>query len=75
MDYLQELVCQFHQEVTVEYVKRLLKRQVKLKDEERQLQAHTTVKGDAESLHSLFSEMVRIQKECINMLVINMYNQ
>ncbi|XP_034433345.1 tumor necrosis factor alpha-induced protein 2-like isoform X1 [Hippoglossus hippoglossus] len=53
----QELMCQFHQEVTVEYVKRLLKGRVKLKDKNQQDKACTTVKDDAESLHELFVKM------------------
>ncbi|KAI3367095.1 hypothetical protein L3Q82_008160 [Scortum barcoo] len=53
----QELVGQLHQEVTAEYVKRLLRGAVKLKDKERQLKAYMTVKNDAESLHDLFSRM------------------
>lgn len=39
------------------YVKRLLRGDVKLKDKEKQHQACTTVKDDAESLHKLFSGM------------------
>ncbi|XP_060938379.1 tumor necrosis factor alpha-induced protein 2-like [Limanda limanda] len=53
----QELMCQFHQEVTVEYVKRLLRGGVKLKDKNQQDKACTTVKDNAESLHELFIEM------------------
>ncbi|XP_026163471.1 tumor necrosis factor alpha-induced protein 2 isoform X2 [Mastacembelus armatus] len=53
----QELISQFHQEVTVEYVKRLLKGNVKLKDKDLQLRAYMTVKDNAESLHDLLSRM------------------
>ncbi|XP_050934235.1 tumor necrosis factor alpha-induced protein 2 isoform X1 [Lates calcarifer] len=53
----QELMSKFHQEVTVEYVKRLLRGEVKLKDKERQDKAYVTVKNDAERLHSLFIKM------------------
>ncbi|XP_029349750.1 tumor necrosis factor alpha-induced protein 2-like isoform X2 [Echeneis naucrates] len=53
----KELISQFHQEVTVEYVKRLLKGEVKLKDKERQFQAYTTVRDNAESLHKFFIKM------------------
>ncbi|XP_071353729.1 tumor necrosis factor alpha-induced protein 2-like [Trachinotus anak] len=53
----KELICQFHQEVTVEYVRRLLKGDVKLKDKERQEKAYMTVKDNAESLHSFFVRM------------------
>uniref|UniRef100_A0A4W6FXG9 Tumor necrosis factor, alpha-induced protein 2b n=1 Tax=Lates calcarifer TaxID=8187 RepID=A0A4W6FXG9_LATCA len=52
-----ELMSKFHQEVTVEYVKRLLRGEVKLKDKERQDKAYVTVKNDAERLHSLFIKM------------------
>ncbi|XP_036928402.1 tumor necrosis factor alpha-induced protein 2 isoform X1 [Acanthopagrus latus] len=53
----EKLIGQLHQEVTTEYVKRLLKGEVKLKDREMQLKAFKTVKSDAESLHELFSSM------------------
>ncbi|XP_044022203.1 tumor necrosis factor alpha-induced protein 2-like isoform X1 [Siniperca chuatsi] len=53
----QKLIGQLHREVTAEYVKRLLKGQVKLKDKERQLKAHATIKNNAESLHDLFVRM------------------
>ncbi|XP_070698095.1 tumor necrosis factor alpha-induced protein 2-like [Pempheris klunzingeri] len=51
----QKLIGQLHQEVTAEYVKRLL-RGDKLKGREQQLKAYTTVKDNAESLHELFSK-------------------
>ncbi|XP_037602954.1 tumor necrosis factor alpha-induced protein 2 isoform X1 [Sebastes umbrosus] len=53
----QRLMGQLHQEVTVEYVRRLLKGQVKLKDKERQLKAYETVKDNAERVHVLFVKM------------------
>ncbi|XP_042357203.1 tumor necrosis factor alpha-induced protein 2-like isoform X2 [Plectropomus leopardus] len=53
----QKLIGQLHQEVTAEYVKRLLKGQIKLKDMRQQLKAYETVKDDAESLHDLFVKM------------------
>lgn len=58
---MQKLIGQLHQEVTTEYVKRLLKGEVKLKDREMQLKAFKTVKSDAESLHELFSSMVGVR--------------
>uniref|UniRef100_A0A672HDJ2 Exocyst complex component Sec6 n=2 Tax=Salarias fasciatus TaxID=181472 RepID=A0A672HDJ2_SALFA len=53
----QELMGQLHREVTEEYVKRLLRGEVRLKDKEKQLKAYATVKDDADSLHRLFSRM------------------
>ncbi|XP_059209245.1 tumor necrosis factor alpha-induced protein 2-like [Centropristis striata] len=53
----QKLVGQLHLEVTAEYVKRLLKGQIKLRDREQQEKAYTTVKDNAESLHDLFGKM------------------
>ncbi|CAK6980990.1 tumor necrosis factor alpha-induced protein 2-like [Scomber scombrus] len=50
----QELIGQLHQEVTIEYVRRLLKGEVKLKNKEQEKKAYKTVKDNAESLHSLF---------------------
>lgn len=52
---------QLHQEVTAEYVRRLLKGEVKLKDSGKQLEAFAAVTENAESLHELFSQMVRVQ--------------
>lgn len=48
-----------HQEVTAEYVKRLLKGELKLKDKALQLKACEVVTEDAEALHELFVTMVR----------------
>lgn len=48
-----------HQEVTAEYVKRLLKGELKLKDKALQLKACETVTEDAEKLHDFFGAMVR----------------
>ncbi|XP_053289832.1 tumor necrosis factor alpha-induced protein 2 isoform X1 [Pleuronectes platessa] len=53
----QELMCQFYQEVTVEYVRRLLKGGVKLKDKSQQDRACMMVKDNAHSLHEIFIEM------------------
>lgn len=58
---MQKLIGQLHHEVTAEYVKRLLKGEVKLKDREQQLKAFNTVKSDAESLHELFSKLVSVR--------------
>eukprot|EP00064_Thunnus_orientalis_P014161 superscaffoldBa00002427_g14202 len=56
-DLIPDLMGQLHQEVTAEYVKRLLRGEVKLKNKERQEKAYMTVKNNAESLHSLFVKM------------------
>lgn len=53
----QELMGQLYQEVTQEYVRRLLRGEIKLKDKQKQHDAYTTVKDNAERLHQLFSEM------------------
>nr|XP_015824468.2 tumor necrosis factor alpha-induced protein 2 [Nothobranchius furzeri]XP_054598069.1 tumor necrosis factor alpha-induced protein 2 [Nothobranchius furzeri] len=53
----QELIGRLHQEVTEEYVRRLLRRDVKLKDREQQQRAYTIVTQNAESLNTLFSRM------------------
>lgn len=50
-----------HQEVTAEYVRRLLKGELKLKDKALQLKACEVVTEDAEALHELFVTMVRHQ--------------
>ena len=46
-------------EVTLEYVTRLLRDKVKLKNKEKQEQAARTVTEDGDNLHKLFSKMVR----------------
>uniref|UniRef100_A0A3Q2QIK4 TNF alpha induced protein 2 n=1 Tax=Fundulus heteroclitus TaxID=8078 RepID=A0A3Q2QIK4_FUNHE len=53
----QEVIGVFHQEVTREYVKRLLRGEVKLKDREHQQKAAIAVMNNAESFHKLFKEM------------------
>uniref|UniRef100_A0A3P8S1A7 TNF alpha induced protein 2 n=1 Tax=Amphiprion percula TaxID=161767 RepID=A0A3P8S1A7_AMPPE len=53
----QELMGRLHQEVTEQYVRRLLKGDVKLKDREKQQNAYQTITDNAESLHKLFSSM------------------
>ncbi|XP_033497952.2 tumor necrosis factor alpha-induced protein 2 isoform X1 [Epinephelus lanceolatus] len=65
----QKLVGQLHLEVTAEYVRRLLKGQVRLKDKERQLKAYMTVKEDAENLHSLFVKMGSDQDWLMQILI------
>ncbi|KAM3594690.1 uncharacterized protein V6R79_012248 [Siganus canaliculatus] len=52
----QKLIGRLHQEVTVEYVRRLLKGE-KLKDKALQLKAYETMTSNAESLHTLFVTM------------------
>ncbi|RVE66348.1 hypothetical protein OJAV_G00106340 [Oryzias javanicus] len=52
----QELIGQFHQEVTEEYVRRLLRGDVRLKAREQQERAYAVVKDDAENLHRLFTK-------------------
>lgn len=53
----QGLVGQFHVDVAAEYVKRLLKAQVKLNDKEEQDRAYTVMTNNTESLHNLMSKM------------------
>lgn len=57
-----------HQEIAEEYVRRLLKGGLKLKDRALQLQAYTTMKDDAESLHDFFARMVRTKHCCVTKL-------
>ncbi|XP_020356891.1 tumor necrosis factor alpha-induced protein 2 [Oncorhynchus kisutch] len=52
----QELLSQLHLEVTVEYVRRLLKRKIKLRDKEMQEQAARSVWEDGQRLNQLFTE-------------------
>lgn len=52
-----------HLEVTVEYVKRLLKGELKLKDKSLQLKACETLMEDAKNLHAFFITLVRGRNE------------
>uniref|UniRef100_A0A1A7WG42 Tumor necrosis factor, alpha-induced protein 2 n=1 Tax=Iconisemion striatum TaxID=60296 RepID=A0A1A7WG42_9TELE len=53
----QELIGRLHQEVTEKYVRRLLKGDVKLKDQEQQQRACNIVTQNADTLDMLFSKM------------------
>ncbi|XP_034531833.1 tumor necrosis factor alpha-induced protein 2-like isoform X2 [Notolabrus celidotus] len=53
----QELIGQLHQEVTVEYLRRLLKGKVKLKDKQQQHKAYQRIKSNTESLQDFFGKM------------------
>nr|XP_046269277.1 tumor necrosis factor alpha-induced protein 2-like isoform X2 [Scatophagus argus]XP_046269278.1 tumor necrosis factor alpha-induced protein 2-like isoform X2 [Scatophagus argus] len=53
----QELIGQLHQEVTTEYVKRLLKGEIKLKDKKQQQEAYELMKDNAEHLCKLFDHL------------------
>ncbi|KAF1374411.1 hypothetical protein PFLUV_G00228820 [Perca fluviatilis] len=64
----QKLIGQLHQEVAKEYVKRLLKGRVKLKDKERQLKAYGIVKDNAENLHHFFDKMGSEEDWCKEIL-------
>ncbi|XP_041669012.1 tumor necrosis factor alpha-induced protein 2-like isoform X2 [Cheilinus undulatus] len=53
----EALIGQLHREVTVEYVRRLLKGKVKLKDKEQQHSAYQTIKDNTDSFQDLFGKM------------------
>ncbi|KPP74316.1 hypothetical protein Z043_106528, partial [Scleropages formosus] len=53
---MKELLGQLHKEVLAEYVSRLMKRNLKLADEDQQRTAATLVSEDNERLHALFME-------------------
>lgn len=53
------MISELYKEVTQEYVRRLLRGEVKLRDREHQQKAFMTVMDNAESLHKLFTKMVR----------------
>nr|XP_057933597.1 tumor necrosis factor alpha-induced protein 2 isoform X2 [Doryrhamphus excisus] len=52
----RELIGQLHREVAKDYVRRLLKGDLKLKDKEQQHRAGTKMKENAGSLHYLFTK-------------------
>lgn len=64
----QKLIDQMHREVTAEYVRRLLKGELKLKDKALQLKACEAVTDDAESLTRLFVAMVRRRHQRLRLL-------
>ncbi|XP_019734279.1 tumor necrosis factor alpha-induced protein 2 isoform X1 [Hippocampus comes] len=51
----RELIGQLHQEVSVEYARRLLKGELRLKDKQQQQQAADNVDDDACALHDFFA--------------------
>ncbi|XP_077396083.1 tumor necrosis factor alpha-induced protein 2 isoform X2 [Festucalex cinctus] len=51
----QELIGRLQQEVSVEYVRRLLKGEIRLKDKRQQQQAADNVEDDARALHDFFT--------------------
>ncbi|XP_061156756.1 tumor necrosis factor alpha-induced protein 2-like isoform X2 [Syngnathus typhle] len=51
----QELIGQLHQEVSVAYVRRLLRGEIRLKDKQQQQQAAINVDDDARHLHDFFA--------------------
>uniref|UniRef100_A0A3B4A4C9 Uncharacterized protein n=1 Tax=Periophthalmus magnuspinnatus TaxID=409849 RepID=A0A3B4A4C9_9GOBI len=53
---VQELMGRFHLEVSVEYVKRLIRGE-KLKDTKKQQEVHNSIQRDAGQLHQLFCKM------------------
>uniref|UniRef100_A0A3P9AZZ6 Exocyst complex component Sec6 n=1 Tax=Maylandia zebra TaxID=106582 RepID=A0A3P9AZZ6_9CICH len=61
----QELIGRLQQEVTVEYVQRLLKGEVKLKDSNQQQKAYETVQENGERLHELFGSKQDWLKEIL----------
>uniref|UniRef100_A0A3B4GKV0 Exocyst complex component Sec6 n=1 Tax=Pundamilia nyererei TaxID=303518 RepID=A0A3B4GKV0_9CICH len=62
---LKELIGRLQQEVTVEYVQRLLKGEVKLKDSNQQQKAYETVQENGERLHELFGSKQDWLKEIL----------
>ncbi|XP_014892458.1 tumor necrosis factor alpha-induced protein 2 [Poecilia latipinna] len=67
----QWVIGDLHLEVTQEYVKRLLRGEVKLKDREHQQRAFDAVMDNAESLHKLFTSMGS-QEEWLKEILTNM---
>ncbi|KAL4656362.1 tumor necrosis factor alpha-induced protein 2-like isoform X2 [Arapaima gigas] len=55
-DCCEELLGQLHKEVVAEYVRRLMKKKLKLADEKQQSSAAKLVCEDAERLHAMFTE-------------------
>ena len=64
-----------HQEVTAEYVKRLLRGELRLRDRDLQLQASEMVTEDAENLHYFFSAMVRRRNKLAVLTFKSDYNK
>lgn len=58
MIYQQELVSKLHEEVLAEYVRKMMKKKIKFKDEKKQQQAAETLCGNSQKIHNLFTEAV-----------------
>ncbi|XP_062378529.1 tumor necrosis factor alpha-induced protein 2 isoform X2 [Sardina pilchardus] len=52
----QELLGVLHEEVLLEYVRRMMKRKIKLKDKQQQEQAATALCSDNQDIHTVFME-------------------
>lgn len=58
---IQELIGRLHQEVTEEYVRRLLRGDLRLKAREQQEMACAVMINNAESLRKLFTKEVKLR--------------
>ncbi|XP_076831758.1 tumor necrosis factor alpha-induced protein 2 [Brachyhypopomus gauderio] len=52
----KEILSQLHKEVLVEYVKKIMKKKIKLGDENKQLQAAEALCSNGQKIHTLFTE-------------------
>lgn len=56
---VQELLAELHVEVMVEYVRQMMKRKLKLKDQEKQEAAAEFMSQDSNEICSVFANLVR----------------
>ncbi|KAB5581784.1 hypothetical protein PHYPO_G00179630 [Pangasianodon hypophthalmus] len=53
---VKELVSKLHEEVLAEYVRKMMKKKIKLKDEKKQHQAAEALRKNSQKIHALFTE-------------------
>ncbi|XP_072533013.1 tumor necrosis factor alpha-induced protein 2 isoform X2 [Salminus brasiliensis] len=53
---LKDLLSQLHKEVLTEYVRKMMKRKIKLKDEKKQEQAAEALRDNSQKIHALFTD-------------------
>uniref|UniRef100_A0A4W4ECA9 Tumor necrosis factor, alpha-induced protein 2b n=1 Tax=Electrophorus electricus TaxID=8005 RepID=A0A4W4ECA9_ELEEL len=65
---LKELLSQFHKEVLVEYVRKMMKKKIKLGDEKKLHQAAEALCNNGQKIHTLFTEAGSDMDELKNVL-------
>ncbi|KAF4090302.1 hypothetical protein AMELA_G00050290 [Ameiurus melas] len=64
----KELVSKLHEELLAEYVRKMMKRKIKLKDEKKQHQAAEALCKNSQKIHALFTEAGSYMKDLEDIL-------